>query len=583
MKNKRAKQKESHFSGRKLGEDFRFLSHRILDYAYEGLPRIDFAREVLRMLIDFSGCDTLELRVKRNDKYYLCTARSGVKPWFGFEQLPCSQTEDGRMIPCSQDESAMETLCRKVGMGRVDRSLPFFTNGGGFWTGDVATLEINLLKTDGSFPSGESCLAGDFRSLAMFPLRIGEESVGLLQLSSKQKDYFTEEEIELYDGLAQTLGVAMAHRSAQVSLRERIKELTCLYGIARLSAQPDISLEDILQSIVELLPPAWLYPEVASGRVVLDGCSYATRNFQEVGQRQIAEIVVSGERRGSVEVAYAESKPELDEGPFLKEERSLIDIVAREVAIIIERREAEVEKSKLQEQLRHADRLATIGQLAAGVAHELNEPLGNALGFAQLAKKCPGLPEQAEQDIEKAIIASLHAREVIKKLMLFARRMPPKKTQVNLNKLVEEGLYFLESRCAKEGIELSRSLAPDLPEITADPGQLTQVLVNLIVNAVQAMPEGGKLTVKTRAGEGHVSLLVEDTGVGISDEVIKKLFIPFFTTKDVSQGTGLGLSVVHGIVSSHGGSINVQSKVGRGTSFQVKLPLTGAPDVEEGD
>jgi signal transduction histidine kinase len=207
--------------------------------------------------------------------------------------------------------------------------------------------------------------------------------------------------------------------------------------------------------------------------------------------------------------------------------------------------------------------------------------LGHTLGFAQLAQKCPGLPKQAEEDIEKTVIASMHAREVVKKLMLFARPMPPKKTQVNLNQLVEEGLYFLESRCAKEGIKLVRSLSLDLPEITADPGQLTQVLVNLVVNAVQAMPDGGKLTVETHVGDGYISLTVEDTGVGMSDKVAQKIFMPFFTTKDVDQGTGLGLAVVHGIVTSHGGSIKVDSKVGRGTRFEVKLPLAGAPDVEE--
>jgi len=161
--------------------------------------------------------------------------------------------------------------------------------------------------------------------------------------------------------------------------------------------------------------------------------------------------------------------------------------------------------------------------------------------------------------------------------------MPLKKTQVNLNQLVEEGLYFLESRCAKEGIELVRLLSPDLPEITADPAQLTQVLVNLIVNALQAMQGGGRLTVRTLAGEAHISLIVEDTGVGMSKEVIKKIFVPFFTTKDVDQGTGLGLPVVHGIITSHGGSIKVDSKLDRGTRFEVKLPLTGAPDVEESD
>jgi len=477
----------------------------------------------------------------------------------------------------------METLCRDIILGHIDRSLPFFTKNGSFWTGDAGNTRINRPASDRQSNVENLCLGGDYRSLAIFPLIIDEDNIGLLQLKSKQKDYFTEEEIEFYEGLAQTLGVAEVHRRAQVALRERIKELTCLYGIARLAARPGISLEKILQSVAELLPPAWLYPEIASGRIVLDGRYYTTPGFQEGRQMQTTDIVVSGQPRGIVQVAYAEEMPELDEGPFLKEERSLIDAIAREVAIIIERRQADEEKSKLQDQLRHADRLATIGQLAAGVAHELNEPLGHTLGFAQLAQKCPGLPKQAEEDIEKAVIASMHAREVVKKLMLFARPMPPKKSQVNLNQLVEEGLHFLESRCDKEGIERVCSFSPDLPEITADPAQLTQVLVNLVVNAIQAMPEGGRLTVRTLAGEGHISLIVEDTGIGISEAVMKKIFIPFFTTKDVDQGTGLGLAVVHGIVTSHGGSIKVDSKVGRGTRFEVKLPLTGAPDVEESD
>jgi signal transduction histidine kinase len=535
------------------------------------------------MLVDFSGCDVVEIRLKRREKYFLCQTTRNGKPSFGFEQLACPETEDGRMIPCSYDDSATETLCRDIILGHIDRSLPFFTKNGSFWTGDAGSARINRPASDRQLDVENLCLGGDYRSLAIFPLIINEDNIGFLQLKSKQKDYFTEEEIEFYEGLAQTLGVAEVHRRAQVALRERIKELTCLYGIAQLAARPGISLEEIMQGIVELLPPAWLYPEVASGRIILDGHSYTMSTFRQGQQKQTADIDVSGELRGVVEVTYAEEMPELDEGPFLKEERSLIDAIAREVAIIIERRQAEEDKLKLQDQLRHADRLATIGQLAAGVAHELNEPLGNTLGFAQLAKKCPGLPKQAEQDIEKAIIASLHAREVIKKLMLFARPMLPKKTQVNLNQLVEEGLYFLESRCDKEGIELVRLFSPDLPEITADPAQLTQVLVNLIVNALQAMPEGGRLTVQTLTGEKHISLIVEDTGFGMSEEVMKKIFIPFFTTKDVNQGTGLGLPVVHGIVTSHGGSIQVNSKIGRGTRFEVKLPLTGAPDVEESD
>lgn len=356
-------------------------------------------------------------------------------------------------------------------------------------------------------------------------------------------------------------------------MRERVKELTCLYGIAQIAGTPGISLEEILQGIVELIPPAWQYPEITSARIILDGSSYLGPRFREGGQKQMASITVNGTPRGVVEVVYIDEKPELDEGPFLKEERDLIDAVAGQVASIIERRQTEDHRARLENQIQHADRLATIGLLAAGVAHELNEPLGNILGFAQLAKKCQGIPELAKQDVEKIESASLHAREVIKKLLIFARQVPSQKTPVNLNQVIEEGLFFFEARCVKAGIEVIRLLSPGLPEIAADPAQINQVLVNLTVNALQAMPEGGTLTVRTLAFEQQVQLVVEDTGIGMSDEVVDQIFVPFFTTKDIGEGTGLGLPVVHGIVTSHGGTIRVESKEGSGTRFEIRLPV----------
>ncbi|MCK4752900.1 MAG: PAS domain-containing sensor histidine kinase [Planctomycetes bacterium] len=369
--------------------------------------------------------------------------------------------------------------------------------------------------------------------------------------------------------------------SAKEALAERVKELTCLYGIAQIAGQPGISLKEIIQSIVGLLPPAWQYPQTAFAKIILDGTSYVTQGFRECRQNQIAEIIVGGVPRGVVEVVYVEEKPDLDEGPFLKEERNLLDAVARQVAIVIERRQAEEDKLKLHNQLLHADRLATIGMLAAGVAHELNEPLGSVLGFAQLAKKCPGVPVSAGQDIEKIEAASLHAREIIRKLLVFARQMPSEKTHVNLNQVVEEGLYFFGARCAKAGVELVRELSPDMPEITADKAQLNQLLVNLVVNALQSMPEGGNITIQTQFHDRNVLLIVEDTGCGMSNEVIEQIFIPFFTTKDVGHGTGLGLPVVHGIVTAHGGSIDVKSKPGCGTRFEIRIPLDETRNVEE--
>jgi signal transduction histidine kinase len=574
MKNDKAKNNLRRKSGHNLAEDFYLLSNSILRYASRALPRLDFVREISKTLIDFSGCDLVEIRVKRREKFYRCKMTRNNKHLFRWEYTPCLRAEDKRLIPCSKDDSGVETLCRDILLEKFNPALPFFTKSGSFWTNDLGNSQALSKQVKKRLTGYDLSSIGTRGSLAIFPLVADEDNSGLLQLRSSQPNFFTPDEIRFYEGLAQTLGVALMHRHAQVALRERVKELTCLYGIARLVARSDVPLENMLQSIVELLPPAWLYPEIATARIIFDGVPYTAPNFQEGLYKQTANIISGGKKRGRVEVIYVEEKPELDEGPFMKEERSLIDAVSREVSLLVERRQAEEEKNTLQNQLMHADRLATIGQLAAGVAHELNEPLGSILGFAQLTAKDPGLTQQAAQDIEKIVNASLHAREIVKKLLIFARQMPTTKTRVNLNQIVEEGLYFFESRCAKEGIELVRSLSPDLQEITADPAQLHQVLVNLVVNAIQAMPNGGKLTIKTLFDQAYVSLIVEDTGIGMSKEIMKQIFIPFFTTKEIGEGTGLGLSVVHGIVSSHKGFIKVESEVGAGSLFEIRFPVT---------
>jgi signal transduction histidine kinase len=525
------------------------------------------------MIMEFSGCDAVELWVKEHDKYFRCRMEHHLDQPYSVEITTPVQNGTCEILSGPKDDPDLISLCADIFRGRIDTPRPFFRRQGDFCTCDAKRRTIRRSEAGRKTDSSRFKKTFHASSLALIPLFVDHQNVGLLRLESKQRSFFKEDENELYEILGQSLGIALAHRHAQVDLRERVKELTCLYGIARLAVRARISLEEILQGIVELLPPAWLYPEVTHAEIIFDGHSYSTSGFQDGKQKLTADIMVGGERRGVVKVVYGEEKPEFDEGPFYKEERNLIDAVAKEVGIIIKRREAEEEQIKLQEQLRHADRLATIGQLAAGVSHELNEPLGNILGFAQLVKKSPDLPEQVEQDIGKILNASLYAREIVKKLLIFARLMPPKKTLINLNKVVEEGLYLFESRCKQEGIELVRDLSPDLPEVHADPSQLNQALVNLVVNAVQAMPSGGRLTLRTLHDRDHVSLIVEDTGTGMDGEVLKKIYTPFFTTKDVGQGTGLGLPVVHGIVTSHGGSINVESSVNRGSRFEIQLPL----------
>lgn len=559
-------------------EDFRKISHRIFHYANSGVFRDEFMRECSKILLDFSGCNEIDIWVKEHNKYYKSVITNQPKS-IQFGTIPIPKAESNE-TSTSANYFTLENLCHNIINGLEFDASSFITNNGSFWTSDTSKAVPLDVKTDKKIQT-YNLSNKQYKSLAIIPVKVSNEIVGLLQLKCQKSNNLSVDRINFYEGIAQIIGDALVTRHAQISLRERVKELSCLYGIALLVEKPNISLDEILQGITDLLPPAMLYPKIACAQIVFDGKFYTTTGFKNVKDKLSVDIMINDEKRGIIEVGYTENKVELDEGPFLKEERDLIDTVASEVVLIVERRKTAEDKERLQNQLRHADRLATIGQLAAGVAHELNEPLGNILGFAQLAKKSGQLPKQTDKDIDNIVMASLHAREVIKKLMFFARQMPPKKVQVNLNQLVEDGLYFLKSRCEKEGIEIVRSFSSNLPEITVDPSQLYQVFVNLAVNAIQAMPRGGKLIIGTFTGDGHITLAIQDNGVGISEENMKQIFVPFFTTKGIGEGTGLGLSVAHGIVTAHGGTIKVMSKSGQGSRFEVKLPLDGAPDVTE--
>lgn len=531
------------------------------------------------MLLEFSLCDAIELRHRDSEITYRWEASRHPESVFDFEVL--SGSKDIATAFTVRDSTRLGIPCRMVISKTYDPNLPCFTPNGSFWTNETCDIPKSLSQDDQETDSSEADVDKFYHSLAIIPFEISSSNTGVLLLKSEHSGHFAPAEIESYELIAQTLGLAAADRHAQAMVRERVKELTCLYGIAQIADNLQLTREEKLQRIANLLPPSWQHPEIAVSRIDLDGHTYLTSGYRHGRYRQTADILVRGNRRGVVEVAYIEGKPELLEGPFLKEEISLIVEVARRIAAIVEREETESDRIRLQEQLKHADRLATIGQLAASVAHELNEPLSSVLGFAQLAKKNLANSQQVGSDLDKIIKTALHAREVIRKLVTFARQMPPQKTAVDLNYIVGEAVSLFELRCNREGIKLVQRLADTLPNIEADPMQISQSLINLVVNAIQAMPQGGTLTIQTTFDEENVSLIITDTGVGMDANTKRQIFDPFFTTKDVRQGTGLGLSVVQGIVASHGGLIHVKSSIGRGSRFEVRLPIKRMPDHEK--
>jgi signal transduction histidine kinase len=361
----------------------------------------------------------------------------------------------------------------------------------------------------------------------------------------------------------------------ELKLNERVKELACLYELSRIAWQVDKDVHTLLSKTIKILPGAMQHPSLAEARITLGEEIFATPRFRDCKVRISVFLIPNQKKSGKLEVGYRVSAAKGRQSIFfLPEERKLINTVARELSLFIRRNTAEEEKQRLQIQLQHAERLAFVGELTAGIAHELNEPLGRVLGFAQLIKKGGGLSEQQNEDLERIIKASLYTREVIKKLMIFSRQMPRQIIKVNLNEIVGSILYFIDTRFESKSIKITQRLDPQLPLIEADVVQMSQVLVNLITNAIHSLQGGGDIIIETKKKTHGVSIIVKDTGHGMPVEVKKRIFEPFYTTKPVGQGTGLGLSVVLGIIEGHGGKIAVTSAPGKGSKFEVALPLT---------
>ncbi|HPR63281.1 MAG TPA: ATP-binding protein [Thermoanaerobaculia bacterium] len=250
--------------------------------------------------------------------------------------------------------------------------------------------------------------------------------------------------------------------------------------------------------------------------------------------------------------------------------------VARQYRDLVEGLEATVaERSEkiesMQRQLMQADRLASVGKLAAGVAHEINNPLTSILTNASLmAESCP--PENPyRRDLELIVGECLRCRKIVRGLLNFSRQSPPEFSSFSLNNAVDQTIRLLRHQLRSRKIGHEIDLDPNLARICADPDQIQQVLLNLFMNSMDAMPEGGLLTVVTQSLQSHAILQISDTGVGIPDSIIDHIFDPFFTTKE--SGTGLGLSISYGIIQAHGGKISVESKENQGTIFSLYFPL----------
>ncbi|MEA3363309.1 MAG: ATP-binding protein [Thermodesulfobacteriota bacterium] len=234
----------------------------------------------------------------------------------------------------------------------------------------------------------------------------------------------------------------------------------------------------------------------------------------------------------------------------------------------VEQRTAEI--SDMQSQLLRSAKLASMGELVAGVAHEINNPLTGILMFASLSSKTPDLPQQVKDNLELIVSETGRCAKIVRGLLEFARESFPEKKRDSINRIIEHTLTLVSHQIIFQDVDIQFHSGESLPDLEVDADQLQQVFFNMFINAGQAMPNGGKLTISTQwvVKDKEIKIIVEDTGTGISQENLDKVFDPFFSTKS-QKGFGLGLSVSYGIIENHGGRVDVNSREGEGTRFSI--------------
>jgi len=265
----------------------------------------------------------------------------------------------------------------------------------------------------------------------------------------------------------------------------------------------------------------------------------------------------------------------IDHGVPIKDEKGHVIRFDGIMTNITERKQLEREKKELEQKAQVTSRLTSLGKLASGIAHEINNPLTAIISCSHLLTH-EDLPEATRKNLRTIHRSAKRVADIVNRLKVFSRQEQPERKRVNINELIEAILALRAYEMKTANIKVTTQLSPDLPWTTVDPGQLQQVFLNIIFNAEAEMKLAcgkGRLLIKTEALNDTIRILFEDNGPGIAKENLGKIFDPFFTTREIGQGTGLGLSLCHAIVAAHNGRIYARSRLGKGATFVVELPI----------
>jgi len=352
-------------------------------------------------------------------------------------------------------------------------------------------------------------------------------------------------------------------------LKERTKELTCLYEISQIISETNSIKKEVLKKIISCTRKAWCFHKEAIVEINILTFNLSTSQILNKTITQVSQIPISGTSSGYITVHYPDAKYTYED--FLEEEQKLLNTIAIEIGNYIEKFQNLKKKASLRKTLERMDRLSILGEITAGIAHELNTPLANVLGFAELIKQNNTDPE-ITSDISIIINSVIYSREIIKKLMFFSREMPQQLKPTELKPIVTFAVSFLKQNFQKKEIKNEVFFTDENIIAKIDSVQITQVLFNLLLNAIYSSPNNSLIKIKIDNDYQNIIIKIEDQGTGVSDDIKSKIFEPFFTTKSKKKGLGLGLSVVQGIIQNHNGEITVKDNFPKGAIFTIRLP-----------
>lgn len=357
---------------------------------------------------------------------------------------------------------------------------------------------------------------------------------------------------------------------AQEILTERIKELTCLYEVSKTIRKSDCVEKKTLKQIILSTKKAWKFNEDAIVEIQIKNHALSTSKIPKNTVFQNSNIAVPESTIGFIKVHYPAQK--YTSKHFLKEEQKLLDTIAVEIENYITKFHILEKKAALRRTIERINRLSLLGEMTAGIAHELNNPLANILGYAELIK-LSNTDEEIDSDITTIINSIIYTRQIVKKMQLFSIEAPRQVQIEKIKPIVSFALSFLKPNFQKKEIKSELLFKNEMLTANIDSVQLTQILFNLLINAIHASPNNSTIRTIIENDDTNLFIIIEDQGHGITEDIKEKIFESFFTTKNSNMGSGLGLSVVKGIVENYNGEISIKNNTPTGTIFKVRLPL----------